>query len=1082
MPNRAQANNRFVENGFGLYYRQAYTAGVTCRKELNVHKMLLAALCLCIVMGVSAAAGDLYHVKVANRSDAETLNATAARPVLRVSDGYLVLAEGESTARLSGSGLKTERLAADITPDQLALDNRRDDKNVGLYKLVYQEGRVRLFALGGDKSRTTPDGSSLIPVPENLTIEYTEPLHLNEAAVYRTRGLTDLIDNVSLDTVSAYLYHLQAYNGRLAGTQSNYSARDWLVAKLQSYGYDSVGTMAFWASVNGATKQCYNVYAFKEGTVYPNRQVVVGAHFDAVLGSPGVDDNGTGTTGVLEIARALADVETEKSFVFVLFDSEEQGLNGSYQYAYRAAARGDSIVCMLNMDMIGYIANSHDAGLVYGATDAYAHLWAKLADSLVDITGHMAGTASNSDHYYFTQFGYDVMYPEEYIFSSVYHTPHDSTTYIDFDYCTRVIKASLASVYTVAMAPLPVRNVVVRDGGDGQSLQVNWGGAGASEVDHYVVYYDAEPDEPLDSVLVPTGDTSVLVTGLTQERQYHISVVGVNADGRASVALTEITGIPRVLPAQPQHLAAWPQYHAIKLTWTAANNELDFNHYGIIRDGELLPATVTGGEFVDQDYDLGQAFHDYLVVAVDNSGNLSDTVGTATVSMKIAALQPGRILAVNRSSQASAYMVNEVVTGEFMRDALTGYDYDYYSDTAASSGNDTVSVNLVDMIDYDVVIIGAEAARTDEIGYDPGFGGILDTIGYYLSIGGKVIIFGRWGTITTSGQISDTDYFTPYLFNNGYEDYFHMSYRVKYLSSFSGMTIFSDLIGAHGQTPEYPDLVWDSAATMDHSVPWTGVSGIPCPSFGVLEPGPEVIYTYDSRNNFYLTEGKPIGWRYHGSGGDYVFFEMPLSFMDRPTAKNVLQTAVGELLSPGSAAVTISDPDSVDMNEELPSTINLYFGDFADGNTAEDIYPASVKINGTMTPLSVTVLPSHPSFTGSVLQVTVAADEFVNGYGSIIDTVDKIYTASWQCAGEQSTVYMYGRITLIGLDFIPGDANGDSAVDIGDPVFLINYIFKSGPAPDPLDIGDTNCDGVIDVGDVVHLINFIFKSGPPPGC
>jgi len=1044
--------------------------------------MLLAALCLCLVMGVSAMAGDLYHVTVTGHNDANALNATGAQPVLRVSDGYLVLVEAGSAARLSKSGLKTEILATDITPDQLALDNRRDDKNVGLYKLLYQQDRVRLFLVGSDKSRLTEDGSSLIPLPENLTIEYREPLHLNESAVSQTRGLLDLIDAVSFDSVTSYLYHLQAFDGRLAGTQSNYAARDWLVNQLQSYGYGSVSTQPFWGYVNGAWKQCYNVYATKQGTLYPNRQIVVGAHFDAVFGSPGVDDNGTGTTGVLEIARALADVETEMSFVFILFDSEEQGLNGSYEYASLAASRGDSIVCMLNMDMIGYIANSNDAGVVYGASDAYAHLWARLADSLVNIHGHMSGTANNSDHYYFTQYGYDVMYPEEYIFSSVYHSAHDSTSFINFDYCTRVIKASLASVYSVAMAPLPIENAIVRDGGDGQSLQVEWSAALPGEVNHYVVYYDAEPDEPLDSAVIAFGDTSIALTGLTQDRQYHVSVVAVDADGYASVALHEMIGVPRVLPMQPQYLAALPRYHAINLTWTAANNEMDFSHYGIIRDGEMLPAVVTEGSFIDQDYDLGEGFHDYLVVAVDNEGNLSDTVGAATVRMKIATLQPGRVLAVNRSSRASAYMVNESVTGEFMRDALTGYDYDYCSDTAASNGDDSLSVNLTDMIDYDVVIIGAEAARTDEIGYDPSFGGILDTIDYYLSIGGKVIIFGRWGNITTSATISDTVYFMPSQYNIGYQDYFHMNYRVRYLATFSGLTIYSDLIGAHSQAAEYPDLVWDSAAALDHSAPWTDVGGIPCPSFGVLQGSPEVIYTYDSRNNFFLTEGKPVGWRYHGSDYDYVFFEMPLSFMDRPTAKTVLQTALGELLSSGSAAATIADPDSVDMNEELPSDITIYLGDFADGKTANDVAPGSVMINGTITPQSVTVLTSHPSFTGPVLEVKVATGEFLSGYGSIIDTVDKIYTASWQYTGSPSTLYMYGQVTLIGVDFMPGDANGDWQVNIGDAVFLINYIFKGGAAPDPLDIGDTNCDGSINIGDPVHLINYIFKGGPPPGC
>jgi hypothetical protein len=63
-----------------------------------------------------------------------------------------------------------------------------------------------------------------------------------------------------------------------------------------------------------------------------------------------------------------------------------------------------------------------------------------------------------------------------------------------------------------------------------------------------------------------------------------------------------------------------------------------------------------------------------------------------------------------------------------------------------------------------------------------------------------------------------------------------------------------------------------------------------------------------------------------------------------------------------------------------------------------------------------------------------------------------------------------------------GDANGDGAVDVGDVVFMIAYVFKGGPAPYPESAGDANCDGLPDVGDAVYLIAYIFKGGPPPGC
>ncbi len=66
--------------------------------------------------------------------------------------------------------------------------------------------------------------------------------------------------------------------------------------------------------------------------------------------------------------------------------------------------------------------------------------------------------------------------------------------------------------------------------------------------------------------------------------------------------------------------------------------------------------------------------------------------------------------------------------------------------------------------------------------------------------------------------------------------------------------------------------------------------------------------------------------------------------------------------------------------------------------------------------------------------------------------------------------------------FLHGDANGDQTIDLADVVFLINYLYKEGPAPDPLDSGDANCDEVVDLSDVVYLINYLYKEGPPPPC
>lgn len=65
-------------------------------------------------------------------------------------------------------------------------------------------------------------------------------------------------------------------------------------------------------------------------------------------------------------------------------------------------------------------------------------------------------------------------------------------------------------------------------------------------------------------------------------------------------------------------------------------------------------------------------------------------------------------------------------------------------------------------------------------------------------------------------------------------------------------------------------------------------------------------------------------------------------------------------------------------------------------------------------------------------------------------------------------------------DYVCGDPNADQIVNITDAVYLIQFIFNSGPSPQPLLSGDANCDGLVNITDAVYLIQFIFNGGPAP--
>ena len=61
-----------------------------------------------------------------------------------------------------------------------------------------------------------------------------------------------------------------------------------------------------------------------------------------------------------------------------------------------------------------------------------------------------------------------------------------------------------------------------------------------------------------------------------------------------------------------------------------------------------------------------------------------------------------------------------------------------------------------------------------------------------------------------------------------------------------------------------------------------------------------------------------------------------------------------------------------------------------------------------------------------------------------------------------------------------GDADGDGLANVTDAVYLLDYIFNSGPAPDPLLAGDCDCNELVNISDAVYLIAYIFGSGPEP--
>lgn len=108
-------------------------------------------------------------------------------------------------------------------------------------------------------------------------------------------------------------------------------------------------------------KACHNIEVEIRGS--SPEIVLIGAHYDSVLGAPGANDNGSGVAGVLALARRFAGKPTNRTLRFVTFVNEEPpyfqtARMGSLVYAQRCHDRHDPITAMISLETIGYFSDA----------------------------------------------------------------------------------------------------------------------------------------------------------------------------------------------------------------------------------------------------------------------------------------------------------------------------------------------------------------------------------------------------------------------------------------------------------------------------------------------------------------------------------------------------------------------------------------------------------------------------------------------------------------------------------------------------------------------------------------------------
>lgn len=204
-----------------------------------------------------------------------------------------------------------------------------------------------------------------------------------------------------------------------------------------------------------------NMMAYLEGTDLKDEVLVISSHYDHIgqnedgtVINNGADDDGSGTTGVMEIAEAFAQAAKEgnrprRSILFLNVTGEEKGLLGSAYYADNPIFPIENTVNNLNIDMIGRIDPEHEESgnrdyvYVIGSEKLSSHLkiiseYANITYTGLDLDYRYDDPNDRnrfyyrSDHYNFAKSGIPIIF----YFNGThadYHRPTDTVDKIAFD-------------------------------------------------------------------------------------------------------------------------------------------------------------------------------------------------------------------------------------------------------------------------------------------------------------------------------------------------------------------------------------------------------------------------------------------------------------------------------------------------------------------------------------------------------------------------------------------------------------------------------------------------------------------------
>lgn len=263
-----------------------------------------------------------------------------------------------------------------------------------------------------------------------------------------------IVDRLARARFESDLAHLVSFPTRVSTSAHYAAAAAWARVQFATHYLTRTETI----EVQG--RPSLNVIAEKPGAGLGTRGVVlVVAHLDSVNHSggpdaraPGADDNGSGSAGLLEMARVLGEQEYEHDLRCILFGGEEQGLFGSRQYlAGLPEPERARIRMVLNMDMIGVHNTEGTRNVLVEGADLSRVLVEKLEQAALSYTSlavQISFSPFASDHVPFIQAGIPAVLTIEGVDSSneAVHSEHDTLERIDGELAMEILRMNTAVV------------------------------------------------------------------------------------------------------------------------------------------------------------------------------------------------------------------------------------------------------------------------------------------------------------------------------------------------------------------------------------------------------------------------------------------------------------------------------------------------------------------------------------------------------------------------------------------------------------------------------------------------------------